>query len=613
MDVKWLVSRLKSMNISEIIWRIQQKILQIKEYKRFFIANKPVTEIAVPIELEVLIPDGNRLGINWNNTAWHLFEGLDIFGVFEYSKYKTSWSAGFQTENKWPISDFSYNISINQREDIGDIRTNWELNRHFQFVGLAKNYYVTGDAKYLDELISLFYNWNDKNLFLHGVEWTSAMEVAIRVVSWSYMYAFIEKANGPKEFLYNVSNGIKVMADHILAHRAKYSSANNHLIVEMLGIGVAGIFFGHEKWIDYSVRILTEELPKQNYPDGVNKEMSLHYQSLVMEAYGIIAILLRRNGRQIPEIWLKYLTKMSKFVADCCGDYGETIVFGDNDEGKILDFAGKVENYYYYVLQLMGIILMKKYIDSPISENIKWIATKEELDNYRSYICYKSELVSHYKKGGYTVLRSKDRKALIGFDHAELGFGTIAAHGHEDVLSIQMFYEGKPVLIDSGTYNYHVPKEIRNKIRSVKSHNTFRIGKNNQAEMLGPFLWGKRYRITNSSIDKHNENVMVSASIIYEGASQTRKISFDFKDTITVTDEFNAGVEGQQVWNIISMPELHENNTVALLNKCILRTMNVVVVEDSCYSERYNHLNEAYRLIVKSNCGKIKTEISIKG
>ena len=73
--------------------------------------------------------------------------------------------AGFQTENVWPTDQCSYDISISQREDIGDIRTNWELNRHYQFAGMAKSFYVTGDFSILEELQELFYDWNNKNHF----------------------------------------------------------------------------------------------------------------------------------------------------------------------------------------------------------------------------------------------------------------------------------------------------------------------------------------------------------------------------------------------------------------------------------------------------------------
>lgn len=73
-------------------------------------------------------------------------------------------------------------------------------------------------------------------------------------------------------------------------------------------------------------KILTEELPRQNYADGVNKEMSLHYQSFVMEAYGLLMIEMKHNHIKIPQIWEEYLMHMSEFMCDCCGEYGETVV-----------------------------------------------------------------------------------------------------------------------------------------------------------------------------------------------------------------------------------------------------------------------------------------------
>ena len=612
-DCKWFYNRLKSMNVFEICWRVQQKFLQKSEYYNYFTAHKPVVEIEIPKELKNLSPDGDRLGINWDNNTWTLFDQLDLFGVFEYEKYKTYWNAGFQTENEWPLSDFSSDISISQREDIGDIRTNWELNRHYQFVGLAKNYYITKDKKYLDELITLFDDWNNKNLFLHGVQWTSAMEIAIRVVSWSYMYAFIEKSGGPKEFLLKVSNGIKVMVDYILEHRARYSSANNHLIIEMFGVGIAGILFGYQHWINYSIKVLTEELPKQNYEDGVNKEMSLHYQAFIMEAYGIMAMLLKRNGRTIPDIWIEYLSNMSRYVADCCGDYGEVIVFGDNDEGKIVDFVGHIDNYYHYVLQLMGAVLSKKYIEGIVEENIQWLITREELEAYNSYPCYKPGIVSHYKLGGYTLLRSYDRKVLIGFDHAELGFGSIAAHGHADALSIQVYLEGKPVLVDSGTYNYHVPKKIRNEMRSTKAHNTVYVDGVEQAEMQGPFLWGERYEKCETQLQVNKTCVELVAKIRYNNIEHERILNFDLSRNIQIIDNVDCP-KGSYAYCVLNLSDRFKNCEKRIIESehSIINLGNDIknLITSSEYSINYNRKKLCKKIVVlikKSN--KIRVDL----
>lgn len=555
-DIKWLVNRLQSMNVLEILWRVQQKFLQKIEYRKYFCVHLPVTEIELPKELSGLELEMERLCINRDNQKYQLFEKLDIFGMFDYQIYKKQWNAGFQTEKKWPKDKFSYQIIVTGREDIGDIRTNWELNRHFQFVGLAKNYYVTGNLNYFEELQELFEDWNQNNLFLHGVQWISAMEVAIRVVSWAYMYVFLEEAFRKREeernqlFLNKVEHGIKVMADYILRYRARYSSANNHLIVEMLGVGVAGILFNCDKWINTAVKVLTRELKKQNSADGINREMSLHYQCFVMEAYGILWLLMKKNNIGVPHSWTEYLSPMSRFVADCCGDYGETIVFGDNDEGKVLDFCGKINDYYRYVLQLMGLLLECRYTDVELVENIYWLADEKMIRNYQGKELYKPRPVQFYQQGGYTILRSKDHKVLIGFDHAQLGLGSIAAHAHADALSIQVFYEGKPILVDPGTFNYHMSKRIRNDIRKTAAHNTVYVRDIEQAEMLGPFLWGKRYKVISVECLSTKDTVKVSAAIEYASIIHSRLVEFDRNRSLSITDSIDGEQEAYQIWNV---------------------------------------------------------------
>ncbi|WP_418756949.1 alginate lyase family protein [Eubacterium ventriosum] len=598
-QLKWLIYRLKAMGVLELAWRMQQKTLQKIEYIKYYIFHLPVTEIPLTLSLKNKSFDMNRININWDNPNYDLFKSINIFDEYDYKQYKIKWNAGFQTENVWPEMDFSYNISIGQRQDIGDIRTNWELNRHFQFVGLAKNYYITGNQTYLIELRELFYDWNKKNLFLHGVQWTSAMEIAIRTISWIYMYCFLEKGFQKQEmhrdqrFLEQALHGIKVMAKYIVQHRSRFTSANNHLIVEMLGVGVAGILLNYQRWIDLSVNILTDELPKQNSPDGVNKEMSLHYQCFVMEAYGILWLLLNKNDIPVPDTWKNYLTHMSEFLADCCGDYSEVIIFGDNDEGKIIDFYGKIDDYYRYVLQLMGILLDCKYTDINLIENIYWLVGKEDIDKYCCKKIYYSELVQSYKKGGYTILRSWDHKVLIGIDHGELGFGNLAAHGHADALSIQVFFEGVPILVDSGTYNYHVPATSRNEYRRTVAHNTVYAKYKEQADILGPFLWGKRYTVELKNIDTSDKNISIQASVDYKGMHHLRQISFDFYRNITVKDSISNISPNfvQQLWHFANLKNIEIKGGIINSNRLLLSTdSKLLSFKEYHYSPTYGHV-----------------------
>lgn len=601
------------MNLQEVVWRVQQKQLQQSEKRKYYSLHVSVTSTPISAPVSALHIDINKLSINWDNATWTTFTNLDLFGIFDYKEYKNKWNAGFQTENTWPEDPFSPTINISQRVDIGDIRTNWELNRHFQFAALAKSYYCTEDQKYLSELKQLFGDWNKHNLFLHGVEWTSAMELAIRVNSWVYTLAFLKKTGCEDNIIPELEHGIMVMTDYIMKHRARFSSANNHLIVEMYSVALVGILTDYSPWRDGALKILTEELPKQNYEDGVNMEMSLHYQSFVMEAYGLLWLLMLKNHIAVPAEWRSYLTAMTEFVADSTDDYGRTMEFGDSDEGKILDLQGTVENHYQYVLNLMSCLLDKRYTDTTWHENLEWIvpvAQKKKKEKYTS------GLICSRKEGGYTFLRSKDRRVLIGIDHADLGFGNIAAHGHADALSFQLFIDGQPVFVDSGTYNYHVTPESRNFFRSTFAHNTVMIDGQEQSEMVGPFIWGRKACARLLDITQRGGLVSLIMECQEMSGTHIRRIVFNQKNRLEIHDDI--GIHSGLLKYIISpRANVTTNKDVALTEIC---GYTLTVSSDgnqwekaiNQYSNRYDNQDEAISIDLMFN-GEIKSIIQWEG
>jgi hypothetical protein len=534
----WYLNRMKAMSVSEIIWRLQQRKLQNRERKTFKNKKMSITNKVFSKKLEQLNFDESRLGLNFNNQKYTLQKTINLFDVFDYEVYKKKWHAGFQTKNQWPLV-FSYDLDYKQRVDIGDVRTNWELNRHVQFPLLAKGYLITKDREYLIELVDLFDDWTKKNPFLYGVSWTSIMEMAIRINSWIFCYCFLKQAkNVPATLLEELRVGIINMTEHIAKHYSRFSSANNHLIVEAYVIGLSGIMFNYKPWIETGISILNLEILRQNYSDGINKELSLHYQAFVMEALGLFIRVLQLNDIPVPKNWFEMLKKMSRYVSNCLGKFGEVIVFGDNDEGKILDLQGMSSNYYYYVLELMGLLLDEKYLDmSKVHENIRWIFSDSAILNANNKVLYDNSHSVCYHEGGHTILKSKDRRILIGIDHAALGLEPLAAHGHADALSFQMFIDGLPLFVDPGTYNYHFTPEERDYFRKTINHNTVTINNNDQSEMLGAFLWGKK---AHTKIDdcRFNENE-ISIDLSHDGYSpiiHRRRYQFNMVNILRIED-----------------------------------------------------------------------------
>lgn len=617
--ITWLYNRFKAMSAGEILWRLQQKSIKNTERKRYKNNPVPVTELTLNDKFDNLTLDINKLGINWDNEVFTLNNEISLFDMYSYEKYRKQWHAGFQTENSWPLV-FSYDLDCTQRIDIGDVRTNWELNRHFQFCVLAKSYYASGNQVYLEEFLELFHDWNEKNPFLHGVAWTSPMEVAIRLNSWIYSYCFIKKANGKytveiEELIFEKMRvGILNMTEYVTKHYSRFSSANNHLIVEACSVGLSGMLFGNKEWVDTTIRILSHEIIAQNYSDGVNKELSLHYQTFFMEAVGLLVHVMQTNNILVPRAWIDMLDKMSQYVSNCIGNHGEVIVFGDNDEGKVLDLSGHEFNHYKYVLDLMGCILDKRYTElEDFNENIRWLYSGTQISDYKEKPLYKNDSSICYKEGGNTILKSHDGRILIGIDHAALGFGSIAAHGHADALSFQMFVDGVPVFVDPGTYNYHITPEDRDSFRKTENHNTITINGQDQSQMLGPFLWGKRADVILLEFNLKNQIDLINAEHNgYFPLTHKRKFTFNKEDHFKIQDSINGG---ECEWSLSYLVdplidiEINSSNVILTAQKFSIRmyfiTNHDAYIEVSsvsaCYSNKYNNMLSCKAILVKGH------------
>ncbi len=618
-DIAWFIRRLKAMSIPEVAWRVSQKIIQKHEQKKYGTAKISVAEKLFNQKLRGLHIDVSKMRLNYRNEKISLNTEIPLLGGYNYSIYKKDWSAGFQTNAHWP-DEFSYFLKYKQRDDIGDARTNWELNRHFQFALLAKDYYATNDNKYLDEFIELFEDWNKKNSFLWGISWTSVMEVAIRCSNWCYSYCFLKKTKAPETLLNLLETGILNMTDYIANHYSSFSSANNHLIIEAYSIGQTGILVGYKPWIDLSINILTRELPLQNYSDGINKELSIHYQSFYMEAMGLMMRLMKYNNIIIPDTWKPMLIKMCEYVATCIGNYGEVIVFGDNDEGKILDLYGGL-NHYQFVLELFSCLLPEKYVDSFTSENLRWLFDKDSLNKADRKKRYIPPLSICNKEGGNTILRSQDGRVLIGIDHAALGFGSIAAHGHADALSFQMFVDGKSIFVDPGTYIYHCDLKSRNSFRKTENHNTVCINGKDQSEMLGAFLWGRKASCELLEYSINGFGTLIYASHNGYGNKQVlRKFKYDGYKKFII-DDFLTG-KGNAEGSFILSPEIGieqiSDNEVKLtiLDEILyIKCSEKFGIKQVYYSSRYGVKEKTDALIYKINFNgtvTVRTIIMIK-
>lgn len=550
------MQRLKAMSLPEIVYRVSQKRLVSKERKAFA-TKRPVFDV----DCYGKIPQADLacLGLYFLNNEYSVGNEIELLGEYCYRDYRKRWHAAFQGEGDWPVR-YAADYNFGADDVPGDIRTNWELNRHCQFALLAKSFFVSREKPFLDELVELFEDWNACNPFMWGPEWSSPMESAIRAVNWLTAAAFLN-ASGMLEvggICRKLCNGAYVMAANVRLHYSRFSSANNHTIVEAAGVAIAACVFGRDDWRDEALDLLEREVALQTWSDGVNKEQALHYQLFVMEALCLVSHALKASGSSLPTSIETLLRSMAHYASAC--RVGDTVCveFGDDDEGVIFNPCVEKPFYLGYVLAFVSLEVadVQRWAnDCDSYEQLRWLFEKSAFEAVGALSLYKPRRIESFEQGGVTIVRSSDGRIVLAFDHGPLGFGPLAAHGHADALSVQLVIDGKPILIDPGTYIYNGNREKRDLFRSTAMHNTVCVNGANQSEMLGPFLWGRKAKAGSFEVDDSGD--VISLAACHDGYSPAihRRLIYLSDSILRIVDEVDCAAQGAAVCFHMPKPE----------------------------------------------------------
>ncbi len=477
-----------------------------------FYFEDPLERVKAVIEV---MPDAAQ---RWDTAASELLGGVwRLFGRPLRLGFPPNWAADPLSGRPWSMA---YSADLDYRDPArvpGDIRWTWELNRLQELPGLALAFLATAKSDYLLAVERLFYDWVRANPVGVGVNWVSAMEVALRVHSLTWTRWLLASSGGVSaRLLDDLGAAAATHAGFVLRHLSLYSSANNHLIVEAGALHLAGVVYPNEtesrRWLVVGKRLLERELLKQTFADGVSREQSLHYHAFVLEAGLSSAILARRLGDPLAEAVEKRLEAMADFLAVATGRGLIWPQVGDADDGCVLRLGSAAEGPTY-ARRLLA-------VGSELFDRLDWLPRGAEgVDEYLLFVtgraasarpvakdCVRPDRDDHqtngtvakpYPEGGYVVMgcpspgHPSDVIQVL-FDAGPLGYGKLAAHGHADALSVVLFDGQDPVLIDPGMYGYNTELELRNQLRATAAHNTVTVEGKEQSEMLGPFLWGKR-------------------------------------------------------------------------------------------------------------------------
>jgi len=495
--LSWYLRRLQRMSVNEIIWRGTQAAQRVRYLHSASKAPVPLRKAATlgpwqrPSDVSLQEYVAQAEGIVAGRIP--VFDSMVSIQGLEAVWSRDATSGVVSPSRPGPLIDYR------DSKIVGNARNVWELNRHFHLVALAQAWSLTGDECYRTAAAASVKSWLHECPYPIGINWVSALELGIRLVNWyiaSRLFGWWRDGSEPVEGL---RDSIYWHCAFIERHRSRHSSANNHLLGEMVGLYAAATTWGgfwneSSRWRQLARRKLLDELPRQVHPDGVSREQTVDYQMFVLQMLIIAGLVGEESDDPFPAEYWAVIDRMLGFL-DSISDVGGNLpAFGDSDDGMLFMLSPQARDS-----RLTDLLAIRDFLNGRPGDTARkstaaqWIASG--FPRPRHWYVRDGERGRAFPEGGYYILGDRfgrsDEVFLVA-DAAPLGFLSIAAHGHADCLSFVLSIGGVPVLVDPGTYCYHSDPVWREYFKGTSAHNTVRVDGLDQSESVGPFMWARK-------------------------------------------------------------------------------------------------------------------------
>ncbi|MBM0108012.1 alginate lyase family protein [Steroidobacter sp. S1-65] len=523
MSLKWKLHRLSAMSGWEVGYRVKQRVqASVEQLGLHSTAPPPPARNETGAAWVATLPTEFNVD-KYRRAADSILDGR--FPVFALTAaplgFPPQWNRDPKTGRQAPLR---FGKTLNYRDEslVGDIKYLWEPSRHSQLVTLAQAWHLTREDKYAQGCRTLLESWFDQCPYPSGVHWTSSLEHSIRLVNWSFAWhllgadaATIFQGAAGEGFKRRWLTSVYQHCQFIAGHFSKYSSANNHLLGELMGLFVASLTWPlwkrSRRWKEHAQRELEREMLLQNGQDGVNREQANWYHHEVADMMIVSGLLARANGCDFSTAYWLRLRGMLQYIASIMDAGGHVPNFGDADDAIIARLDPEPSDVYRSLLATGAVLFDSaefKFKSSSLSgsapdrvfgnidDKTRWLLGDAAAIRFEAIDMSRVSLPARldFPNAGYYILGDRfetAREVRIVADAGPLGYLSIAAHGHADALSFTLSAAGKEILIDPGTYAYHTQRVWRDYFKGTSAHNTIRVDGVDQSVSGGNFLWIK--------------------------------------------------------------------------------------------------------------------------
>lgn len=521
----WYANRLRSMPPQEIVHRVHEAVAMRQPLPEVP-CSRPTWQMNSTNTNIKLVDVKERF---WSHrVAEHCRErAVEAIGG-SISVLGRTWSTSNRQWNVDPTSGYEWPAVPAHRLDYrhisgADPKWVWEVNRLLFLIPIAFAIEagLTNRPKAEPFVLATLSDWIASCRPGTGPQWSASIEVAMRSIAMTIAIQSISEPGD--ETLRVIGQSVAEHAAWIKRFPSVYSSANNHRVAELAALLLLQSSWSEILQEDEQVAaerelvVVSEALFAL---DGIGLEQSPTYAAFSIEFLSLTLLCHTWRSEQSRQKVAQVVLRASNALAEFTNEDGTFILWGDNDEGKVVTVACPDSDYAASVVRL---------------------ATGKETE--------RSLGLSTFVDGGMSIIRDVegDLETTWSFDHGPLGFGDLAAHGHADVLSVALRSGGADWIVDGGTYRYHGDKSWRTYFRSSRSHNAPQLDGLDSSVMTGDFNWHPTKRAMGKLISYGGDRVKWDIEATHDGyekqglGSVTRTLQRLTPGHYRITDSHDGG------------------------------------------------------------------------
>jgi asparagine synthase (glutamine-hydrolysing) len=375
---------------------------------------------------------------------------------------------------------------------LGDIKVIWEPSRFAWVYPLVRQYWREKDEDAAELFWRLLEDWHRTNPPGVGVNWRCAQEIGIRAMACAFaLHAFRDaRATTPDRILLAGrlmwTFGHRIALDLDDAH----SQQNNHGITAAAGLFTIGVLFPEfpesAGWADEGRRTLERLGRDLIYDDGSFVQHSLNYQRLMLHDYVWTIGLAERAGLPLSDILRDRVRRSAELLWALQDETtGSVPQYGHCDGALILPLDNCDALDFRPVTQAAAVLLdgVRWWPAGPWDEDLLWLFGLEALETTKRPLRPPVRDGVSARDGGYYALRGDETWAMTrcgAFRHRP---------GQPDMLHVDLWWRGRNVAIDAGTFSYSEGGEAGHALARTSAHNTVTVDGADQMDRYGRFLW----------------------------------------------------------------------------------------------------------------------------